>query len=82
MNYYDVEDEHGNMHKVYHYAISLITLTGIRDSGKMISIITNLKSKRIKYIDKFGVIRSTDNKRSFKILKYKEVPKCLRKITI
>ena len=79
MKYYEVQDEEGIMHKVYHYAISLISLQGIRNKGDLIPIITNLRSKRIKYIDKNNVVRSTDYKTSFKILDIKEVSSCLKK---
>lgn len=82
MKYYDVQDEEGKMHKVYHYAISLICLQGIRNKGDLVPIITNLRSKRIKFIDKNNTVRSTDNKKSFKILDIKEVSSCLKIKTI
>lgn len=62
-------DENGIIREIKYYGISLINIPDIRNKGDTVPIITNLRSKRIKFVDRNGIIRSTDNKKSFKIIK-------------
>jgi hypothetical protein len=52
-------------HKVHHWAKSNISIKGIREKDKIYAVITNLRSKRIKYVDDDRVVRSTDKKYTF-----------------
>lgn len=63
-----IMDEDYKSHLVHHWAISLITIPNVRKAGDRYAIVTNLRSKRIKFLDCNRAVKSTDNKNSFKYL--------------